>query len=212
MVDLFYTHIDYRLEFSTWNYYFSLLPPFLQQKVERFYKWEDKQAALFGKILLLEGLKKYGLDKECLNHLCYNSWDKPYLKYGPCFNISHSGNLVVCAVNKKNPLGIDVEKISDIKLDDFEAYMSSEQWEIIRESSNPHATFFSFWTIKESVIKADGKGLSIPLTDIVFKNLKIDLNDKIWHLTELKLHKGYACCLACDKPVLLNIKKIDIAM
>ena len=90
--------------------------------------------------------------------------------------------------------------------------MSSEQWKLIRESANPYAAFFSLWAIKESVIKADGQGLSIPLTELHVINSKVHLYNKVWYVKEINLHKDYACCLASNKenPV-MNIKKMSIA-
>ncbi|MDR2383938.1 MAG: 4'-phosphopantetheinyl transferase superfamily protein [Prevotellaceae bacterium] len=36
-------------------------------------------------------------------------------------------------------------------------------------TTNPFFTFYDYWTIKESVIKAEGRGLSIPLKNIFVK-------------------------------------------
>lgn len=194
-----------------WNNYLSILPKKFRKKIEKFNKWEDRQCTLLGKLLLLEGLKKYFLDKDCLDLICYNEWGKPFFKNGPDFNISHSGNITICAICDGINIGVDIEKISAINLDDFESYMSEEQWCLIKQAKDPYSVFFSFWTIKESVIKADGKGLSIPLTEVNLENSMVDLYNKKWHIKEISLHKGFACCIASDieKPG-INIRKINV--
>ena len=197
MIDILYSPNNAPIEASSWKEHLSILPLSIREKISRFHKWEDRQSALYGKLLLLEGLKKYGLHKDCLNNLSYNQWGKPFLENGPIFNISHSGNVVICAISKDIQLGIDVEKVdSKIDLTDFNDHMSKEQWAVIHESTNPHQTFFSYWVIKESVIKAEGRGLSIPLTDIHIKNSIVDLYGTKWHVKTMQLFEGYACSLA----------------
>ncbi len=78
------------------------------------------------------------------------------------FNISHSGNRVVCILSTQGRVGIDLEETGDIAIDDFQSQFTTAEWAAITGSSMPLQTFYHYWTAKESLIKADGKGLQIP--------------------------------------------------
>jgi 4'-phosphopantetheinyl transferase len=92
------------------------------------------------------------------------------------FNISHSGDWVVCAVDNL-PVGIDVEKIHDVDLNLSARFFSEEEHKYLLslEISKRRNSFFELWTLKESYIKADGRGLSIPLNSFSFKFANKDI-------------------------------------
>ncbi|WP_243735173.1 4'-phosphopantetheinyl transferase family protein [Paenibacillus turpanensis] len=81
-------------------------------------------------------------------------------------SVSHSGELVAVAFTTGTPVGIDVEQIqtgAEISkliqgvLSDAEAAKLSEMPMVERREG-----FYTFWTRKEAVLKATGKGLAIP--------------------------------------------------
>jgi 4'-phosphopantetheinyl transferase len=81
-----------------------------------------------------------------------------------CFNLAHSGNLLLIAIGKKKDVGIDVEKIEEKR--DFKGisplvFSLSEQQTIAR-SMDPIHDFYSIWTAKEAILKATGRGFSYP--------------------------------------------------
>jgi 4'-phosphopantetheinyl transferase len=94
---------------------------------------------------------------------------KPRLKEagGFEFNLSHSGDWVVCA-SGFGPVGADVEKIRDFEWDDLKDTLSAdEQGQIDPVSRKDWRTVFAaHWTIKESYLKALGEGLSIPPSEL----------------------------------------------
>ena len=89
------------------------------------------------------------------------------------FNISHTKNLIICAVTLEDDIGCDVENIgrNNNVLAIAERYFSSK--EIDELFALPEAQqrnrFFDYWTLKESYIKAWGLGLAIPLADFSFE-------------------------------------------
>ncbi len=89
--------------------------------------------------------------------------------------------------------------------------MTAEQWVMIRNSSNPLKSFFKFWAIKESIIKADGRGLSVPLNNILITN-HIAYYENKWYLKELAIHENYCANLASslENPA-INMEYIDIS-
>ena len=115
------------------------------------------------------------------------------------FNISHSGAYVVCALCTAGRVGIDIEEIRPIDIQDFIAQMTRNQWESLRASKNRLEAFFSLWTQKEAVIKADGRGIAIPLNEIIVEGEKAFLADDIWRMKEVRIADGYCCHLATNR-------------
>jgi len=100
------------------------------------------------------------------------------------FNISHTKNLIICAVTLEDDIGCDVENTgrSNDVLAIAERYFSpKESTELfaLPEAEQRHR-FFDYWTLKESYIKAWGLGLAIPLTDFSF-----NINDKSYKHKDL---------------------------
>ncbi|MGB8806923.1 MAG: 4'-phosphopantetheinyl transferase superfamily protein [Candidatus Rickettsiella isopodorum] len=104
----------------------------------------------------------------------YGEYGKPYLsKAGQDhplqFNLSHAGDMVVCAVTQGQLVGIDIEYIQEQV--DYETiakrFFSSTEFEALLAlpPNERQAGFFRLWTGKEAFVKAIGKGLSFPLRD-----------------------------------------------
>jgi 4'-phosphopantetheinyl transferase len=77
------------------------------------------------------------------------------------FNISHSGHYIVCAVAPEE-IGIDVERIRKVNLRIAERYFSSaEICDLMEYDETVRMHYFiTLWTIKESYLKAIGRGLT----------------------------------------------------
>jgi phosphopantetheinyl transferase len=100
----------------------------------------------------------------------YGVRGKPALRDYPNthFNVSHSGNFVVCAVSSA-PVGIDVETLPRQGRDFMkiaERYFDGEELSYVKGrvlSGERAAAFAELWTKKESYIKRDGRGLTLSL-------------------------------------------------
>ena len=105
--------------------------------------------------------------------LCFatSAHGKPFLENPPTalrFNLSHSGEIVVCAVAWGREVGVDVEKTKpDIDhaalARRFFSPMENQQLSSLPPALQP-AAFFAAWTRKEALVKAWGVGLSLPLS------------------------------------------------
>jgi 4'-phosphopantetheinyl transferase len=74
------------------------LPVAMQQKILGYRRWQDAYGSLLGKLLLERAMKKAGLPGD-LKGLRESAYGRPHWADGPDFNISHSGNRVVCVLS-----------------------------------------------------------------------------------------------------------------
>lgn len=195
-IEIFYTHFDIFLAIEKWENYLGGLPPHFQQKIKRFRRWQDQHASLLSYLLLQHALVKMGYSTDCLEHIEHDEYGRPSISPEVDFNLSHSGEYVVCALMKGGRGGIDIEHIKPIDIVDFKSYMTLEEWSILTLSQDSYKKFYDYWTIKESVMKADGRGLYIPLQDIFIQGECALLYGKTWFLKEVPIDKRYACHLA----------------
>ena len=204
-VKILYTKFTTPLSDIEYQKLLGCLPTCQRERNRRFVRWQDKHSHLFGRLLLKNGLESYGYKKNCLNLIKYNEYNRPYFNSDIDFNISHSGDYVVCAIGKNLRLGVDVEKVNEIEFKDFRGVMTNEQWRDIKEDIYPKRAFFKYWTAKESVIKADSRGLLIPLKDLHLLDNTVSYDNSIWYLNHLNFDIENCACLAT------NIKNIDIS-
>ena len=87
------------------------------------------------------------------------------------FNCAHSRETILIGLCRTSEIGLDVEYL-DRSADSLEIARNSfapNEFRAIELSANPaerQRLFFHCWTRKEAVIKADGRGLSIPLSTL----------------------------------------------
>lgn len=200
IVKIYYTRFQDPLPQARFQSLLSSLPVEMANRIKRYRRWQDAHAGLFGKLLLQQGLFDNGLNLS-LEDLQLTDHQRPYfdLKHFD-FNISHSGDYVVCALGFNGRLGIDIEAIRPLDLLDFKSLFHPSEWQQICTAQEPLRAFFSHWTRKEAVIKADGHGLSTPLAEVSSSAEVCTINEKNWYLMSLPLEGNYHGCLATSKP------------
>ncbi|MBQ5816686.1 MAG: 4'-phosphopantetheinyl transferase superfamily protein [Oscillospiraceae bacterium] len=92
---------------------------------------------------------------------------KPYIEGEREFNISHSGDFVVCAVGG-GAVGIDVERISRMREAVFERIASPLEKAAAEKlsGSEKNEYYCSVWTKKESLLKLTGEGIRKELSGV----------------------------------------------
>lgn len=103
----------------------------------------------------------------------YYPYGKPYFKNGPVFNLSHSGTCALLSIASGGapldlPLGCDIEKISGRHdpMKTARRFFAGAEYEAlcaIQDSGQRAEQFARYWTAKESVLKATGAGLALPM-------------------------------------------------
>jgi len=146
-----------------------------------------------------------------------NFYGKPYIMSDPHFNfnLSHSGDFVVCAVASTD-VGVDIEKFSKIDVDALSEQLFTPDEQCILQSYTyleKQAFFFKIWTAKESYVKCRGMGLNIALNsfdvteDYIYTSEKKFTPYKLFRFVMDETYQLTACSI--DSLVDYNIKYID---
>ncbi len=197
-----YLSINKHITNENFEEFKGLVPTSYHSRINRFHRFEDRLRNLFGLLLLSRTWQTVFNKSLELEKIKTSEFSRPYLPGSPAdFNISHSGDYVVCILSPDSPVGIDIEQKTDVDFSDFTRTMSQQQWSEINESKDSLNTFFKYWTMKESVIKADGRGLSIPLTDIIFDNNKVSYDENLWLLSPFKIDANHPGCVASSHEI-----------
>jgi len=193
------------------------------EKINKFYKIEDKVRGLYGELLI----RKMIIEKLNIKNkdIVFKSskYGKPYLEgfENLFFNISHSGNYVICSLDY-NPVGIDIEKIASINVEDIvkSSFTFKEQNYILKEYKLEERTkrFYEIWTLKESFIKCVGKGLYMPLDSFsIYVNeknkviLEHNKNRNKYSLKRIEIDEEYKMGVCSENSNLdLKIKYISL--
>lgn len=211
-MSLIYIYYSYISEDNSENLFKNELPNFsskYQNKIKKYKRWQDAQLSLLGRVLLFKAIEEIYKCKPNRKEILETKFSKPYFKDSSIqFNISHSGEIVVCALCEENQIGIDIEMIIDIEIEDFKCQMTENEWRRVILSDTVKESFFDYWTQKEAVIKTHGYGLSIPLQTFEILENKTTINEKIFFLKEVKIDEKYKCHIASDLDIeVLCIKK-----
>lgn len=151
-----------------------------------------------------------------------NQYGKPCLKNTPDFqfNLSHSGQWVVCVVSNV-PVGIDIEEIKPIDLKIAIRFFAKEELKDLFSLVEPERLpyFYDLWTLKESYIKALGKGLSVPLHTFALKKdsngvfyLQTDERKRSYYFKQYNIFDNYklsVCSLKNKFANYVNVLDMD---
>ena len=167
---------------KTWEKLLPYLTDAEREKVLRFKFDADKIRSVVG-VCLIKSMAVEAFPGENIT-ISVSEEGKPYLegRVGYEFNLSHSGDLIVLAVDDL-PVGIDVEQIKDKNWEIFHRYLTEAEMSMIRSSNDPVARFYEVWTIREAFFKEEGQGLRILDSDF-----SVDYDCRTIHYNEKELY------------------------
>ena len=123
---------------------------------------------LLGRVLLSYIMREKGFNKKL--QFTYGENGKPYLKNSSTFfNISHSGNYVVCSISESE-IGCDVQTVEKYNPRIAERFFTESEKLFLQKSENPSEDFTRLWAMKESVLKKTGEGITGGLNTFSFEN------------------------------------------
>lgn len=197
MIYIYYAYLSEKNHENLLKTNLNKFPKEYQHKIENFRRWQDGQSSILGRLLLYKGIKDLSGDKIHYDDLKYTKYKKPYFENSSIkFNISHSGEIVVCALCHNYEIGIDIELITNVELNDFKSQMTTKEWDNTLLSNNRDDSFFDYWTQKEAVIKANGNGLTIPLRSFEILDNSTQIKKEKFFLQKIMIDENYKCYIA----------------
>ncbi len=155
--------VDFLKDQEVFDDWYHKMPEYRKNKIDRFKPQQSKRLSLGAGILLYKGLEMLGASDTVIFD---DDFQKPHVQGATDleFNLSHSGNLAVCAFSDAS-VGIDVQETERFSGNLMNFVYKDEEIKYIKyRSKNRVDTDLlctKMWTMKESVMKYYGKGLSM---------------------------------------------------
>ncbi|MDD4922140.1 MAG: 4'-phosphopantetheinyl transferase superfamily protein [Bacteroidales bacterium] len=196
MIKVYYAYTNI-LEGRSLDCLLTSLSSMTKSKLAGFKRKEDRFLRLTSCVLLSKALMENGYSDFQLFDIQYTDAGRPYFQNAPFdFNISHTDNCAILAFSENGRVGIDVEKIKEVDLSDFETVFSEKIWDIIFSSEDKNGMFYYYWTILESAVKADGRGLSLVSSkQITILNDQVLIDGKEWYPHHKNFDPSISCCV-----------------
>ncbi len=185
-----------------------------KQRIMKYLKVQDRKRCLGAGLLLNKVLPRYGVLPA---NVRIRADGKPELD-GVFFNLSHSGNIVICAVSEKE-IGCDIEKVEKTPEGVSERFFCPSETAYIQAGigSERDNRFFRIWTMKESYIKMTGEGMNLSFECFEFliddfKKVKVCRKGNILscHIMEYDI-PGYKTTVCAEENDFFgNVEYIDI--
>ena len=193
MFETFITDIE-QISEEEYDQYFLELPKEMRQKISKYRFREDRYRTIAGKIMLLKYLKKS--TKFNLSDVNTTKYNKPYIENCDInFNISHSGRYTIAVFSNSNQIGVDIEDMTnEIDLDDFRGVLLEDEFNQIQNSKNRLEKFYTIWTIKEAILKAEGRGLIDDMKEVIIENKRVYFKNKRYNISTFKID-SYICSI-----------------
>jgi 4'-phosphopantetheinyl transferase len=150
-----------------WNKAFSMISEDRREKIRNYKNEMTARLSLGAGVLLRIVMDKNGVSEE---QIVTEEYGKPYLSGGAFhFNLSHSGDMVVCAISEKQ-IGVDIEQIEDIKENIARRFFTKYENQYLNQykEERKRNEFFRLWTMKESYMKYTGEGMKLALDKFEF--------------------------------------------
>jgi 4'-phosphopantetheinyl transferase len=183
-------------------------------RAERFLRFEDSCRSVIAEVLLAYTLRRVSGIELSKVTLIENQWKKPIIQGHDDvhFNITHSGKWVMCIIDAYEA-GVDVEKVKRIDFGIVPRFFSLREQELFNRCATDEERlncFSTLWVLKESYIKAIGRGLHCPLDSFsVIPDIKntvtLERNDSALPDKFLKLYpigENYKCAACCSTDIL----------
>jgi 4'-phosphopantetheinyl transferase len=156
----------------------DLLSPGERERWGRFRFEEDRRTYLAAHVLLRTALSAYADVSPAAWRFETGPHGKPSIGAPTLprplhFNLAHTRGLVACAVSLAfEHIGVDVERL-DRRIDVLglaSRYFAPGELASLQALAPPRRAgrFFTYWTLKESYLKARGLGLTLPLDQAAF--------------------------------------------
>jgi 4'-phosphopantetheinyl transferase len=128
----------------------------------------------------------------------------PLPSNGLHWSLSHK-ECMVAAVVSPHPVGIDLERLAPVYAPLYDRIASAAEWALASQRSE--TLFFRYWTAKEAVLKAVGKGLTglerCRVQAIVDDDhLRLEYEQNLWGVTHRWIGEDHLATVTSDGVIL----------
>lgn len=199
---IYTTKIDEPWSKPVFDAMMELIPKKLQEKVLEETGWENQHGSLARKLLLWFGMNEMGTDmSDLFESIQYEASGKPYIVDAPNFSVANDESAAACALSKTSVLGVDIQRQRPINLSEYRDQMTFQEWREIYSHVIPLRRFYEFWTIKESVLKADKFMRNFDLKEIFIQPDVAICNGKYWYINPIETeYYGYLSHVVSSLP------------
>lgn len=189
------------------------LTPSEQARLNKISNPRRRNEYLAGHHLLRCALKHQFPNWAADNHIEHLDSKAPEIKginkEGINFNLSHSNNIVCCALTTHSQIGVDIEAPSRVRsyVDIAEEYFSPSESTLIAALSSlqQRDEFYRLWTLKESLLKAQRKHIGHEAMKVEFMTACNDEPSQ-FHSYSLMLEQELYVALSLSAPLLQDLK------
>ena len=148
MVHTWIADISALKEEEIYKKYYEIVPDFRKKKADQL-RFPQDRAQSVGAWMLLEKMReKYGTEPDQV------------------FNLSHSGNYVLCSISteKEAKVGCDIETIKETRMRVAKRFFLPSETAYIERQPSEKAeaeAFYRLWVLKESFMKAVRRGMGL---------------------------------------------------
>jgi 4'-phosphopantetheinyl transferase len=169
------------------------IPPLRAKKILAYKKIKDKHLSFAASILLCAVL-----GKDAAFAITEDSLGKPFIKDGPCFSLSHSGDWALLAVSQDS-VGADIERCKAGR--NIQGLV--QRMHIKEQETALHcpSDFYKLWVLKESYVKMLGTGFQTALDSFCMRINENDAFVETDNSVQLRLYtelSGYSAAV-CSK-------------
>lgn len=210
MVTVAYAWIPDNLDSTREARWLQEMPDEKRETIRRMRFAKGRAASLLGLQLLKFGIRALGFDNFALSTVSFPRGDKPRCTLPIDFNISHSGDLVACAIAADGRVGIDVERRREVRIEAFQKFLRPHERVWVGADQR---RFFELWTQKEAIVKGFGRGGIVNLRNTVIDEREGIIEDQLWSLRELNIHPDYVAHVAVDEDAahaLIDIQRVFV--
>jgi 4'-phosphopantetheinyl transferase len=163
--------------------------------VRRIRSDKSRAASLLGLQLLKRAIEAQGVDDFDLGRVHFPRGGKPYCDLSIDFNISHSKAMVICALSRGAKIGVDTERLREIRIEAFQRFLNPNERAWVGSDGR---RFLALWTQKEAVVKGRGVDGISSLRKVIIEDGRARLGHQTWTLQALDIHTDYVTHVAME--------------
>jgi 4'-phosphopantetheinyl transferase len=195
MILVNYTRLNRRLSAALIGSFLHRLPPHKADALARLGDSKQATASVLGLILLGQAAEQLNVVDFSYKKINFSPTQKPTCSNGIEFNITHSENIVACAVSLSTALGIDSETTDERNPRLLHHVFNDNELAQIKSGAR---SSLELWVKKEAVAKATGSGV-LAMKAIVLDQERASCNNQSWYLQRLALDVNDVSYLACQE-------------